>query len=212
MKLLSLLLALMLALPTMAIEKDGNARKILDATAKKFNKAKAVEASFNISSFVGSTQQGSGSGKMTVKGKKFMIDTNGHKSWYNEKTLWSYSEDINEVTLSTPTKKELQSMNPYAFISLYKQGYGYTVKDETYGGKAVYEIRLLAENAEAGLPEILLTVAKDYTPLCIRMRQGKSNWTRINITKCSFQSSVGDDVFVFPSSQYPDVTEVDLRD
>lgn len=204
-------MSMLLAMPAMAIEKNAQAKKILDATAKRINSAKGIEASFKMSNYVGSSEQGSGYGTIMLMGKKFKINAGGQMSWFDGKTLWNYSPDIDEVNISIPTKKELQAMNPYNFVSLYKQGYGYTVKTTQYSGKEVYEVRLLAERANNEIPEILITISKDYTPLCIRMRQGAKNWTRININKFQSNKSFSDNSFTFPKAAYPNAEVIDMR-
>ena len=204
-----ILLAFALCMPMMA-EKNAQAKKILDATAKKINGASGIEAVFKLTSFVGNTEQGTGTGTILLKGKKYKLDAGGQITWFDGKTLWNYDADIQEVNVTTPTKQELQAMNPYSFVSLYKQGYNYKVKNVKYSGKDMYEVSLTAEKAGAEIPEILVTISKDYTPMCIRMRQGK-NWTRINITSFSSNKKPGDNLFRFPASQYPDAEIIDMR-
>lgn len=202
-------MALALCVPAMA-EKNAQARKILDETAKKFNNASGIDASFKMTSFVGNNEQGSGSGSIQLKGKKYKVTAGDQVSWFDGKTLWNYSADIEEVTVSNPTRKEMQAMNPYTFVSIYKSGYNYTKKDVKYNGKDMYEINLKAEKANSDIPEIIITISKDYIPYCIRMRQGNS-WTRINITSFSGTKKYNDSFFTFPSSQYPRAEVIDLR-
>ena len=204
-----LLFSLFLTMPVMA-QKNAQAKKILDATAKKINEASGIEATFKLTGFVGSTEQGSSSGTIMLKGKKYKLITGDMVSWFDGKTLWSYSADIQEVNISTPTKKELQSMNPYAFVSLYKKGYNYTVTKNTYNGKEMYDVKLLAESAKSEIPEIIITISKDYTPACIRMRQG-SNWSRITILKFSTSKSYSDGFFTFNAKDYPNAEVIDMR-
>ncbi len=209
-KIISLaLVAFTLCLPTMA-QKSSDVKKILDATAKKINSAKCIEASFKMTSFAGTTEQGSGTGTIQLKGKKYKINTGDQTSWFDGKTLWSYSSDIEEVNVSIPTRKELQTMNPYAFVGLYKNGYKYTMKKEMYNGKEMYDVKLVAEKANSDIPEVIITITKDYRPVCIRMRIGK-NWSRISITKFNTTKNFSDSMFTFPASEYPDAEIIDMR-
>ena len=204
-----LLIALSLVAPVMA-QKDANAKKILDATAKKINNASGIEATYKLTGFVGSAEQGSGTGTILLKGKKYQISTGDQISWFDGKTLWNYSADIEEVSVTTPTRKELQSMNPYAFVTLYKKGYNYTMQKATYNGKEMYDVKLTAENKNSDIPEIIITITKEYTPVCIRMRQGK-NWSRITVTKFNTSKNFSDATFTFPASKYPDAEVIDMR-
>lgn len=208
-RLILALMAVALCMPAMA-EKNAQARKILDATAKKISGASGIEASFRLTSFVGSTEQGTGSGTIRMKGKKYKLTAGEQTTWFDGKTLWNYNEDIQEVNVTTPTRQEMQTMNPYAFLALYRQGYDYKVKNVTYNGKAMYDVTLTAEKAGSEIPEVIITISKENTPLCIRLRQGK-NWTRITITSFNAKRKFGDDMFRFPASEYPDAEIVDMR-
>lgn len=203
------LMAVAMCVPAMA-EKNAQAKKILDETAKKFNNASGIEASFKMTNFIGGSEKGSGTGSIQLKGKKYKVSAGDQISWFDGKTLWNYSADIQEVTISTPTRQEKQTMNPYNFVSLYKSGYNYTKTDVKYNGKDMYEVHLMAEKANNEIPEILITISKDYIPYCIRMRQGNT-WTRINITNFSSNKNYNDALFVFPKVQYPKAEEIDLR-
>lgn len=204
-----LLIAALISMPAMA-EKNAQAKKILDATAKKITSASGIEATFKLTSFVGSTEQGAGNGTIQLKGKKYKLNAGDQITWFDGKTLWNYDADIQEVNVTTPTRKEMQTMNPYAFVALYKQGYDYTVKNAKYKGKDMYDVTLKAEKPGSDIPEVIITISKEYTPLCIRMRQGK-NWTRITITGFSASKKFGDDLFKFPASKYPDAEIIDMR-
>lgn len=204
-----MLIAMMLCL-TAEAQKNPQAKKILDATAKKFNSAKGIEATFKMSNTVGGIEQAAGGGQIQLKGKKYKLTAGDQITWFDGKTLWSYSKDIEEVNVTTPTKKEMQSMNPYSFVGLYKSGYNYNVKNVTSNNTTLYEVRLTAENPKSDMPEIVINITKDYTPVSIRMRQGKS-WSKISITKFNASKSFADTHFTFPKSQYPDAEIIDMR-
>ena len=58
------------------------------------------------------------------------------KTWFDGKTQWTLAEENEEVSISEPTDEELQSLNPYAWMSLYQQGY-----DLKYGETGVSGVR-----------------------------------------------------------------------
>lgn len=196
--------------PASAQKNDSQAKQVLDATAKRINGASGIDASFKITNFVAGNEQGAGTGNIQIKGKKYKVTTGDQISWFDGKTLWNYSSDIEEVNVTIPTRKELQSMNPYAFVTLYKHGYKYSMQKVSYNGKEMYDVKLIAEKSSSDIPEIIITISKDYTPACIRMRQGK-NWNRITITKFNTSKTFNDSYFTFPSSQYPDAEIIDMR-
>lgn len=58
-----------------------------------------------------------------LEGDKFTFRGDGVTTWFDGHTQWSYLSSADEVNVSEPTPEELQSINPYALLSLYEQGY-----------------------------------------------------------------------------------------
>ena len=84
------------------------------------------------------------------------------KTWFDGHTQWSYVASADEVNVSEPTQEELQTLNPYAWLSLYKQGY--RLKLSSVGGKqdkSVYYITMTAADKRKD-PESLSVCDKGY--------------------------------------------------
>ena len=73
--------------------------------------------------FTAYMEGGNSQGHILVQGKQFVLETPGMKTWFDGKTQWTLAEENEEVSISEPTDEELQSLNPYAWMSLYQQGY-----------------------------------------------------------------------------------------
>ena len=95
-----------------------SARSILDKAAATVSNASGVEASFQMI-----TKQGTTSGQIAVKGSKFHATTPDASVWFDGKTQWTYMKGNEEVNVSNPTEAELQAINPYNFINIYKKGF-----------------------------------------------------------------------------------------
>ena len=100
-----------------------SATKVLDKTASVVSNKNGVEASFTISS----KQYGDAKGTISVKGKKFYANTSAGIVWFDGKTQWTYVQQNDEVNICNPTQADLQAINPYNFIYMYKQGYTSTM-------------------------------------------------------------------------------------
>ncbi|MBQ0049653.1 MAG: hypothetical protein KBT12_05400 [Bacteroidales bacterium] len=209
MKILTILSATFFALCSYA-QKAPEAKKLLDATASKLQKMKSIEASFTLTSFKGTTEQGSTQGTILLSGKRYQITTPEAITWFDGKTQWSYIPDNEEVNLSTPTKAEQAAMNPYAFITLYKKGFNYTTTPTTYNGNNAMEVRLTSESSSSDIQEALIVITPDHVPVSVRIRQGSSQWTRIRIASLR-QKKTSDSDFVFHAEQYPHAEIIDLR-
>ena len=212
MKKIFLLLLFVCGLQSVSAQKDPQARKVLEATEKAFSKGGGVSAQFSAENFINGQSQGSTAGNMKIKGQKFQLTTDHIITWFDGKTQWSYLKQNDEVNVSNPSASELQGMNPYAFLGIYKKGFNYSVQQGSLRGQAVYTVRLTAENKSNDIQEILLDVAQSsYTPFCIRFRQKNGSWTKIVIRNFKNNQSFKDQDFTFPQEAYPNAEIIDMR-
>ena len=209
-KIFILLAAAILSLPSFA-KKDAAARKVLDKTAATLSSLKGVKTGFEITTFVGTAEQGGTRGNMWLEGKKYKMESPDMLTWFNGETQWAYLPENNEVNVSCPTLEEQQTTNPYAFIALYKKGYGYTMRQVEHNGEKVFEVSLKAEDRKADIQEVRVNISSHYVPYSIRVRQGKNNWTRIRINNLQGNQKFTKDTFTFPAEKYPGVEVIDLR-
>jgi Outer membrane lipoprotein-sorting protein len=202
MKRLFLLSLMFVSTLCLSAQDAALARKVLDKTASIVGRAGGASASFNISN----SKIGSKAGTIAIKGIKFHAHTPKAIVWYDGKTQWSYLKLTNEVNISTPTEAKRMSMNPYTFISMYKNGYTLGLNKK---GKN-YVVHMTAENNKRSVQEVYITIDKhSYTPSLIKMRQG-STWT--NIAVSNFQArDLPDSEFSFNAKDFPKADVIDLR-
>lgn len=200
-----------LALPLSAQKLD--AQDILDRTATAFRQAGGIQADFTVQTYAKGVLQGSSVGTIRLKGEKFLLDADGVKTWFDGRTQWSYLTNCDEVNVSEPTPEELQSINPYALLSIYKQGYHMKLgKTDVYGGKPAYEVILTASDRKKDLQCVIIYVTKDtFQPLCISMTQKGGNSVAIRITSYKAGESYNDHLFTFDKKAYPTAEVIDLR-
>ena len=94
-KLLLGVLLLLFAVPMSAQQPD--AKNILERTAEAFRKAGGVKLAFTVNE-----QQGSYAGVLYLEGEKFVVETEGMKTWFDGHTQWSYVASADEVNVSEP--------------------------------------------------------------------------------------------------------------
>lgn len=200
-----------LALPLSAQKLD--AQDILDRTATAFRQTGGIQADFTVQTYAKGVLQGSSVGTIRLKGEKFLLDADGVKTWFDGRTQWSYLTNSDEVNVSEPTPEELQSINPYALLSIYKQGYHMKLgKIDVYGGKPAYEVILTASDRKKDLQCVIIYVTKDtFQPLCISMTQKGGNSVAIRITSYKAGESYNDHLFTFDKKAYPTAEVIDLR-
>ncbi len=200
-KILLIITALLLSASHTFAQKDAKAREVLDITSQTLLRAGGIRATFG-----GSTE-----GTLLLKGDCFYLNAGGVQSWFDGKTQWSYVEANEEVNISSPTPEELQGIHPYAFLSLYKNGYNYQyVGAKTRQGKSGHEVRLTPERKQ-NISAITLFVSKDYEPIYIKVEQANQPANEIIITSYRTKQPLDEATFRFDSNKFPDVEVIDLR-
>ena len=144
-------------------------------------------------------------GTIAVKGRKFHATTPVATMWFDGKTMWTYMKKNDEVNVTTPNEAQLQKINPYNFINLYKQGYNMTMNKSD----KAYTVHLTSQKADR-IQELFITVdKKTYQPTQVKMLQGKK-WTSFDIRNLKAQT-LSDAIFTFSSKDFPTAEVIDLR-
>lgn len=201
--------AVILSFPISAYAQS--ARSVLDRVSSKLSSVGGIEATFNATAYKGSKPAGSTSGKICVQKGKFKVSSAGLTTWFDGHTQWALRPSSEEVYVSNPTEAELQSMNPYSFINLYKKGYNLQMRSTTFAGISCHEIRMTAKNKRAGIQEMRIVVdKKTLMPKSIRMKSG-GNWTRIRVGKISSGKHWPDSFFRYNHNKNSGIEVIDLR-
>lgn len=182
-------------------QKDKQAREVLDKTAHALQQAGGIRATFG----------GTGSGTLLLKGNQFYLSSGGIQSWFDGKTQWSYLESSEEVNVSNPTPEELQTINPYALLSIYKSGYNYKYAGtKSRNGKQGFEVILTPENKQ-DITSITLFVSQTYQPLYIKVEQSNKSANEIIVTSYQTNQPLDNATFKFDIKKFPNAEVIDLR-
>ena len=177
------------------------AKSVLDKAAANISVKSGVQASFKMSGSMGTT-----SGTIAVKGKKFHATTPQAIVWFDGKTQWTYMKNNDEVNVTTPTEAQLQAINPYNFINIYKKGFKLSAKEVNNS----YEVHLVPNKKEQKIQEMYIIVDKSsYHPTHVKMKQ-KDKWSTIIISDLK-TATLSDDLFQFNSKDFPKAEIIDLR-
>lgn len=182
-------------------QQAAQARKVLDKAASIVGRRGGASANYKVSG----SKLGAASGTISIKGNKFVATSPNVKVWFDGKTQWTYMRSTNEINISKPTEAQQMAMNPYKFITMYKNGYKLSMTSK--GGK--YVVHLVAQNRRRSVPELYITLTKRYLPQTVKMRQGK-RWTTIYISNFRAKN-LPDSMFRFNAKDYPHAEVIDLR-
>ncbi len=200
MKKILILFALMIAGTTFSMAQT--ARQVLDKCAQTVTNKNGVKADFTMTS----AQYGSASGSIAVKGRMFNASTPQATMWFDGKTLWTYMAKSDEVNVTTPNEVQLQTLNPYNFINLYKQGFKYSM---TKSGQT-FNVHLTATDQKRKIREMFIVVDKsNWQPTEVKMLQN-SKWTTFTISNLK-TAKLDDSTFKFNAKDFPSAEVIDLR-
>jgi outer membrane lipoprotein-sorting protein len=178
------------------------AREVLDRCAATISVKEGVKAQFTMTS----AQFGNTSGTIAVKGRMFHATTPVASMWFDGKTQWTYLERNDEVNVTTPTEQQLEAINPYNFINLYKQGFKSTLTATAEG----YVVHLTADDQKRRIKEMFITVdEKSYAPTEVKLLHG-SRWTVFAISSLE-KAALADSEFRFNKKDFPSAEVIDLR-
>ena len=179
----------------------SQARKILDKTAAVIGHKGGATAKFNMKG-----KYGNASGTIAIKGNKFCAHTDAATIWYDGKTQWTYNKKNDEVNVSTPTEAQQQQMNPYKFITIYKNGFNMSMTSTA----AVHNIHLVAQDKRRTIKEMYIVVnRRTNLPEQVKMRQ-QNGWSTIKITNFK-PTNQSDATFRFNAKDFPHAEVIDLR-
>jgi len=182
--------------------KAESAKSILDKAAAMVSNPNGVQANFQMMS----KQFGSTSGSISIKGKKFHATTPQAIVWFDGKTQWTYMIQNDEVNVSNPTEAELQAINPYNFINIYKKGFKLSSKKVN----GSYEVYLKATDKKRNIQQMYIIVdQKTYRPTHVKMCQN-GKWSTLIISNLK-TVSLSDTIFQFNAKDFPHAEIIDLR-
>lgn len=191
----------MMLLLCVGVQAEG-AKSILDKAAATVSNPNGVQANFQMIS----KQYGSTYGSISIKGRKFHASTPEAIVWFDGKTQWTYMKNNDEVNVSNPTEAELQAINPYNFINIYKQGFKLSSKKVNNS----YEVHLKATDKKRKIQEMYIIVdQQSYRPTHVKMYQN-GKWTVLLISSLK-STSLNDGIFQFNAKDFPQAEIIDLR-
>ena len=177
------------------------AKEVLDKAAAAVSNKSGITASFTLKG-----GQMNDKGTINIKGKKFQITTPDVVIWFDGKTQWSYVKKNDEVNVSNPNESQLQALNPYNFIYMYKKGYNSTLAKKGSN----YEVHLTATDKKKSVQEMYITIQpKTYIPSEIRIKHPRG-WNTIEVNNVK-KANLYDGIFHFNSKDFPTAEVIDLR-
>ena len=140
---------------------------------------KTLQSDFSITITQEQTQPMTYAGTLAMRDEKFALEFIGIEAAYDGQTLYMYSEDTEELTLSTPTEEELIQTNPFLYARALLPLCEYAEK--AVGDKT--QITLIPRDQSLGINKFVLRlVTTTLLPVAAEIHEsdGKVTTLRLN--------------------------------
>lgn len=183
--------------------KGATATETLNKAVAKAKAAGGLSLSFAISS-----ADGSAKGTMKVQGNKFQVTTPASSVWYDGKSMWTYSPQTKETTLTKPTVSELAEINPLLYLNA---GSRFTASFGKSGGNSTTLI-LTPKSKREGVKSVTLILnASTLLPQKILITPASGGTTTLSVSGVKTGQKFSSSTFTYPKASYPKVKIIDLR-
>ncbi|MBR5854704.1 MAG: outer membrane lipoprotein carrier protein LolA [Paludibacteraceae bacterium] len=140
---------------------------------------KTLVSDFSISIAEQQAQPITYTGDLAMHGKQFRLNMFNMEAAYDGNALYMYSEELEELTLSTPTEEELTQTNPFLYAQALLPVCQYAEK--AVGDKT--QITLTPNDQSAGITKFVLRVTTTtLLPTAVEIHEngGKTTTLRLN--------------------------------
>ena len=180
---------------------------ILDQMSDKYKKMNGFTSSFTYSmNNLSENITDSFEGTISVKDNKYILFIEGQKIINDSKTVWTYLEDLNEVTISEfdPTEQEISLNN---IFEIYKEGFTH----KNIGEKdKLQNIEIYPESDEKSYFKILFKINKSNLLESFTVFD-KSNTLFIYTINDFIEEDLDLSLFTFTEENYPGIEVIDFR-
>lgn len=195
------------ALSTFA-QYDSEALAVLNAMSNKYKKIGSFEAEFvQHMSNEGAGIDESIEGQITVKGDMYLLKVAGQEIYNNGTDVYSYSKEIQEVTIDTfnPDEQEITLGNIY---DLYKEGFKYILISTESNGNRIVELDPETNNKSYFKIRLVIDKNDNLKTFTVFEKGGTKYLYDIKNFK---EVTLNDSYFTFDTSKHPDVEVIDFR-
>ena len=197
------------------LQDDARSRAILDKLIAKSKSHQTFTASY--SSRLQSKIDGldiTQKGTIMAKGKKFRVINDEFSLFCDGATVWAYSPESNEVTISDPSDLGEEGMDPSKLLTIYEKGFKSQFVEEKTVEKTMCQIIKLfpVEAGEKPYHTVVITVDKAKVEVkAIEILYKDGNELTYTVHDFKANAPIDDNVFLFPKSNYPGVEMNDMR-
>ena len=148
---------------------------------------KTLQSDFTISIAEANGQPMTYTGSLNMHGKQFALEMLGMEAAYDGSTLYMYSDDTEELTLSNPSEEELMQTNPFLYAQALLPICQHTEK--VIGDKT--QITLTPHGSAAGISKFILRVTTaSLLPVSAEIHEIEGNVTTLRLSNAQYTNNI----------------------
>lgn len=188
--------------------------KLIDRISKRYKQFKSIKADFKYSIKTQGSNQPveKQNGNILIKGNKFRLEVANQIIICNNKTMWTYSKEVNEVQISNydPSQNGIRLDDMF---TMYNKGFiSKIISSKKEGGKEIVLMELTPKDKKKNVFKIKLTVDKTNQQILNSEVYDKNGtihtYTVVNqVPNLRFD----DNQFEFDTKKYKGIEVIDLR-
>ena len=196
--LLSLLVMLMIAAPS--LRAASSAADLLKQSAAKLRAMPCMHVAYTATVDGHSFQ-----GMLIRQDRMFTISADGMHTWFDGKTQWTFSRQIGEVNIVTPTPDELQQIDPLSILTSFSSDYAV----RSLGTDRI-ELTPRSTAGDIRKADITFDTSTLY-PHTIRLTMSNRQTLTIRVDQITSSKKQSASIFRYDPKTHPGVNVVDLR-
>jgi outer membrane lipoprotein-sorting protein len=192
-------------------QKDPKAKAILDKVSTNFKSLKTVQGNYSldVTNRAGKSA-GKKSGKIYLKGQKYLITETSLQIMSDGKKIWRYDADANEVTVSSAADAGDGITPQKLFTNFYDKDFIYKLNGNVkQGTKTVAEIEMTPTDKRKNFFKVYLYVDEAQKMIVSsKIYENSGNVYTYSMSGLKTNAALDDNMFVFNKSKYPGVEEI----
>lgn len=193
---------------------DAQAKAILDKASAKIKTLKSLKANFSITiTGAKNAKPQTKKGTVNMKGSKYYITLSGQEIFCDNKTIWTYMKESNEVQINSFDPNENTFTPSKLFTNFYDKEYAYKYAGtQVLNGKKVDVILLTPLNKAKQYTKIELMIDQAQQVVAGgKMYEKNGNVYAYSVTGYTPNPTLADNIFVYDAKKHPGVEVIDLR-
>lgn len=212
-KLLLLIFSLLFFVTVLNAQSDPKAKLVLDKASAKFKKA-PTKLNFTMTiTDTKSEKKDKITGDVVFKDSKFKLMVPKVTTYFDGKTQYVYMPKNNEVSLTTPSKQDLQEINPTLIISSYTKNNSiqFSLDNKPELSYHIIDVFPDFKLKKSYYKSILKIDKKTLGLISIKVLSQNGVHTLFQINETDTKKAYDDSFFVFDFKANPKVSVNDLR-